>query len=175
MGKPRNDPYFDWLSHRVVTRPRTSQSYWSLLEFMYHYEFVWQILGDDNRAEDGRALRHEFLDDIGEDGDSIFLSAPCSILEMLIAFAEKASYQTDISRPEWFWKFVNALGLGDCTDDSFDPEQAEDALYNFVWRTYQHDGTGGLFPMREPKHDQREVEIWYQFSEYLAEHDEIGY
>lgn len=175
MVQPRNDPYFDWLARKVATRRRTSQPYWNLLELMYHYEFVWKVMRDDNRAEDGRALRQEFLDELGEDGDPIFLSEPCSILEMLTAFAERASYQTDISRPDWFWRFVNTLGLGDLTDDNFNPEEAEDALYNFVWRTYDYDGQGGLFPMRNPQHDQREVEIWYQFSEYLAEHDEIGY
>jgi hypothetical protein len=45
----------------------------------------------------------------------------------------------------------------------------EDILDIFVERKYDPNGYGGLFPLRCPKHDQREIEIWYQFNEYLED------
>ena len=30
-------------------------------------------------------------------------------------------------------------------------------------------GTGGLFPLKRPRVNQRRVEVWYQMSEYLME------
>jgi hypothetical protein len=36
-------------------------------------------------------------------------------------------------------------------------------------RLYTTSGYGGLFPLEEPKEDQRKVEIWYQMMAYLGE------
>ena len=36
-------------------------------------------------------------------------------------------------------------------------------------REYHPDGDGGLFPLMNPREDQRGVEIWYQMSAYLLE------
>jgi hypothetical protein len=42
-------------------------------------------------------------------------------------------------------------------------------LTNLVERTYQKNGKGGLFPLKQPAKDQRRVEIWYQMAAYLNE------
>ena len=36
-------------------------------------------------------------------------------------------------------------------------------------RSYAFDGYGGLFPLRKPHQDQRNIEIWYQMQAYLME------
>ena len=36
-------------------------------------------------------------------------------------------------------------------------------------REYSDNGHGGLFPLKNPKKDQRKVEIWYQMTEYINE------
>ena len=175
MVTPLDDAYFTWLASKVVVSDRPSQSYWPLLRIFYEYEYEWSVQGDHNRAEDGLDLRNDFLIETGHENDDNWFSVGVSVLEVLVAFGYRAEWQTDISAPEWFWIIINNLGLRDCDENDFDPEYVEEILYSFVWRTYNSDGSnGGLFPLNNPQHDQREVEIWYQFSEYLAEHEEIG-
>jgi hypothetical protein len=36
-------------------------------------------------------------------------------------------------------------------------------------RRYERNGQGGLFPLRKPAMDQRDVEIWYQANAYMIE------
>ncbi len=49
----------------------------------------------------------------------------------------------------------------------------EDIIHTFVWRTYNYNGYGGLFPLDDPKEDQRKVEIWYEFCAWVEEKDLI--
>ena len=44
-----------------------------------------------------------------------------------------------------------------------------DAMAAIIWRTYDSNGYGGLFPLRNPREDQRKVELWYQLNAYLLE------
>jgi hypothetical protein len=50
-----------------------------------------------------------------------------------------------------------------------DSAKIDDILYNFVWRMYEPDGYGGMFPLRKPTRNQREAEIWYQFCDYIED------
>ena len=171
MKGPLDEPYFTWLSAKVVLGDRMSQSYLKLLRQLYETEFVWFMIGDDNRARDGLDLRHEFLRESRLDNDPVWFEVGCSVLEMLIGLSRRAEFQTDLVAQEWFWVFIRNLNLADYHDENaynYDHDVSE-ILYDFVWRTYEYDGTGGLFPMKNPPEDQREVEIWYQFSEYLVE------
>jgi hypothetical protein len=92
------------------------------------------------------------------------------VFEAFYAFAKIASFQTDIPIRNWFWEFIENLQL-----DQFRQVSKEDyrliqnALDIFMWRRYDKHGNGGLFPMRNAKHDQREVEIWYQFCDYVKD------
>lgn len=175
MSEPIEDAYFNWLYTKVAWREVYSPSirYESLLYVLHCVEFAWIILGDDNRAEEGKELRKEFLREIhlDEDEDS-WMVLGCSVLEMLIAFSRRAAFQTDKSSEEWFWIFMENLKLSEISDSAFD-EEAEKIgpiIDNLVWRRYDRFGRGGgLFPLRRSENDQRKVEIWYQFCEYLVE------
>lgn len=169
MEESIDELYFNWLHAKATLGAVPSKSYSLLLGVLHDTEFVWLLPGDDNRAEDGRELREEFLDEANLEVDGSWFGAGCSILEMLVAFAYRAEFQTDIRPSEWFWQFVSNLGLSDSYDEAFDAEEVSARLYDFVWRTYGEDGSGGLFPMENPPEDQRKVEIWYQFCEYLVE------
>lgn len=172
MEESLEDLYFNWLCAKITLSEAPSQSYSILLRVLHAEEFVWLILGDDNRAEDGRDLRLEFIRESRLAPTTTFHEDPCSVLEMLIAFARRAEFQTELSLGEWFWIFIANLGLADCYDDNgVDPDYISEVIYNFVWRTYDFEGTGGLFPMRDPVEDQTKVELLYQFSEYLVDHD----
>ena len=169
---PLEDLYFRWLCAKVtyVRTPTPSLTYWKLLKILHNTEFVWLLSGDDNRSEDGKELRIEFLFE-GDIPDNVeWRALPCSILEMFIAFSRRAEFNTDIPARDWFWEFVDNLGLKELNDGAeIDLEEVERILDQFIWRTYNRKGEGGLFPISNINGDQREIEIWYQFCDYLVD------
>ena len=172
MNKALEEFYFDWLYAKVMTPEPSHRPYFTLLHTMFKTEFVWILSGDDNRAEDGLELRNEFNYELNLCMDKPWFENGCSILEMLIAFSRRANFQTDIDPSDWFWEFVANLDLTEAYDDAFYSESViTKKLYDFVWRTYKYDGTGGLFPLNNPEEDQRKVEVWYQFCAYISEKD----
>jgi hypothetical protein len=36
------------------------------------------------------------------------------------------------------------------------------------------DGSGGLFPLKNPQQNQRTTEIWYQMNAWLMENSNVG-
>lgn len=173
MRKSMEDAYFSWLCAKV--EPTVSNlSYVELLKVLHSTEFVWLLVGDDNRAQDGIDLRDVFLREALLEDNGELSDVMCSVLEMLVAFSYKAEFQTDDSHRDWFWEFMDNLHLTEFSDDRIEYEIVEDILYAFVWRLYDFDGrNGGLFPLNCASKDQRKVEIWYQFSEYIIENDRI--
>lgn len=105
---------------------------------------------------------------------------PCSVLEILVSVANRM--EDILYEPEngnralkWLWTLIRNLGLETFTDGaykanpgSFD-QAVDEILEKFINRTYDRRGKGGLFPLKKPRSDQREVEIWYQMQEYLDE------
>jgi hypothetical protein len=142
------------------------------LRILHRTEFVWLVAEDENRAEDGLELRGDFLRETRLDTEPEWEMVPCSIFEMLLAFTRRAEFQTTISTKDWFWIMIANLELGEYRRIMADDVPViDDILYKFVWRLYNDAGHGGLFPLRWPKSDQREIEIWYQFCEYVDEQD----
>lgn len=172
-----DDRYFEWLYSRIgaVRNRNPARSYWELARKLYSKEFVWLIPNDDNRVEDGKELRREFLDELGTDGvDPEWVDLGCSLLEVMYALARRASDEHDIMTPgDWFWLMMENVGLKNYTDARIrrhtDEEQIDEILDAIVYRTYSYDGSGGLFPLREPRTDQRKVELWYQLAAYILE------
>lgn len=176
MSEPIENLYYNWLCARVVDVRETSPSltYWMLCKQLHKTEFVWLLSGDDNRAEDGKELRREFLMQAFLPDDTEWrFSIPCSVLEMLIAFSRRAEFMTDRALGKWFWRFIDNLNLKDFSDANFIKEAVDEVLEVFIWRLYDYDGAGGLFPLKNPSKDQRETELWYQFCEYLVEQDRL--
>jgi hypothetical protein len=175
LEEPIESLYFNWLCAKVmrVDVPTPSLTYWKLLRELQNTEFVWKIPMDDNRAEDGKELRNEFLLEARIQTDEEWFHIGCSILEMFIAFSKRAAFITDRSPQEWFWEFIGNLGLASFNDAGFNLFILTDILYTFIWRTYDYHGNGGMFPIRHPRRDQREVEIWYQFCDYLEEQEDL--
>ena len=172
--EPIEDVYFHWLYVKVaaVDIPTPSTTYWKLLKELHSFEFVWLVTGDDNRAEDGLDIRREFLNMSQLDEDPYWINIGCSVLEMLIAFSRKAEFVTDLDAHEWFWIFIENLNLDNLTDATRHISQkTAEVLDKFVWRTYSRNGDGGLFPLNNADHDQRKVEVWYQFCAYLVDRE----
>lgn len=176
MNEPIESSYFNWLIAKVMQleNPTPSLTFWKLLKQLYTTEFVWLVPNDDNRVQDGLDLRPEFLREAHLEEDALFDGFGCSVLEMFIAFARRIEFDTDEPLRDIFWRFVENLGLSDFNDAVFDDVDSfvvSEMLTTFIWRTYTPDGYGGMFPLRYPKHDQRKIEIWYQYCEWVAEQD----
>jgi len=172
MNEPIEDVYFNWLYTKVasVDVPTPSTTYYTLLRDLHSTEFVWLVSGDDNRAEDGLGVRREFFTQMRLDEDIPWMFLGCSVLEMLIAFSRRAEFDTDIPARDWFWTFLRNLHLDDLCDARYRiSERVAQVMDQFIWRTYLPNGEGGMFPLRDPPEDQRKVELWYQFCEYVVD------
>lgn len=173
MNEPYDEQYFVWLYSRIgsveATHPR--RTYWNLMRHLYIKEFIWLIPNDDNRVEDGRDLRLRFLEENNIHSPDVgWMGLGCSMLEMLIGVANRLAFETSIEPRKWFWELMENLGLDAYTDNHKDATaEIDEVCDRVIFRTYNPDGEGGLFPLREPREDQRDVEIWYQLSSYLAE------
>lgn len=164
--------YLTWL-YGLVANVRTrssSRTYWELFRQLLCTEFAWVVPNDDNRADDGRELRREWFAETGIEADQEWLNLGCSFLEMLIGLSRRMEFETTGAAKDWFWHLIGNLGLLGFNDRSnFKPEDVEDITSAVIWRTYDRNGNGGLFPLRRSRKDQRRVEIWYQLSEYLLQ------
>lgn len=172
-----DDAYLEWLYSQVayVNSRRPDQMYWKLMIQLYSKPFGWSVRNDDNRAEEGRQLRLEFLESTGyqlQQPIHFFMDLDCSMLEMLIALSRASAFETDGDTAGWFWRFIYNLELHRYSDDIYEisiQEEVEEALNRVIQRTYSPSGQGGLFPLRNTVVDQRRVELWYQKEAYILE------
>lgn len=170
-----DDQYFKWLYKNVCSiRERSaSKRYWALLTHLFLKEFVWVIPNDDNRVEDGRNLRSEFLRTRRKDSvdlEAEFMRLGCSMLEMLLGISRRLSFDTEIEARDWFWELIENLDLIHYNDNAPIPTEEIDAILDrVIWRIYKPNGFGGLFPLAKAAEDQRAIELWYQQSAYLLE------
>ncbi len=172
-----DEAYFRWLySYIGSTRLRNpDRTYWQLAEQLHNTEFRWTIANDDNRAEDGRELRERFIYERNIRSTSLgWLREECSVLEMVVALAERAAFDADGETHEWVGALLENLGLHHYTDSAYANgahvrSDVREIVERLLSRNYGRDGSGGLFPLRYPSADQRRVELWYQKAAYLLE------
>lgn len=168
--------YFEWLTDLVCgERYPDVIPYEKLLMHLHKTEFRWSMLMDENRAKDGISMRYRFAiwhDEPYERVEEV-LNGECSVLEMMIALAIRCeeNIMDDPTRgdrtSQWFWDMIVNLGLGSMTDNRYDPDLVTDILERFLDREYDPDGHGGLFRIRDPNFDARDMEIWHQLCIYL--------
>lgn len=178
------EDYFRWLADLVegITE-HPSTSYRGLLYVLFEKEFYHTVPNDDNRSSDGITLRQEYISLMGFDKDDrkeerLALSGPCRFLEMLIALSRRCEDDVmydpkkgDQTR-NWFFLMIQNLGLDIYYDANFDcTSQANisKVIDIVIDRQYSENGDGGLFPLKNPKQDQRKVEIWFQLVAWLNE------
>ena len=162
--------YLNWL-YSLVERDEDS-TYVRLLSQMYRTPFIFFVPYDDNRADDGIQLRKQFIRENGFDIVDEWFDEDCSVLEAIIGLANRMSYQSDETESEAFWHILRNLGIDESFDDDLlDPYLLDDILNRFIWRNYDADGFGGLFPLEDPHQDQRDVELIYQMYAYVIEND----
>lgn len=167
-----DEEYVSWLYHQVAnpSLKNPKRTFWSLFDLLYQVEFWEKVPNDDNRAEAGRQLRWEFLDDVNLYDCEWADDPACSFLEMLVALVRWLAENEDGEPTDWFWHLLNNIGLMECNDASrFDKGLVEGTVRDVVERKYEYNGQGGLFPLRHPREDQRDVELWYQMNAYILE------
>lgn len=172
MTRPLDELYLEWLYSQVASlRSRNPErKHWALLRQLYSTEFVWFVPNDDNRVEDGRDLRHEFLEDEGlTDVDPEWMDLGCSAFEMMLGLARRLSFEAEGEPREWFWRLMENIDLASDNDQTHNEKKVEATLKRVIYRTYKRDGSGGLFPLKHAEEDQRDVELWYQLCAYLLE------
>lgn len=177
MSAALDELYLQWLYRHIgsVRIKNPDKTYWNLARQLYDKEFVWFVPNDDNRAEDGRDLRDEFVlqEDIDpDDVTQTWMELPCSMLELILSLSRHLAFETDGEVRDWFWRLIDNLDIliPDSEYDLDGSEIIDEALEAVIHRDYDYDGhEGGLFPLRHARHDQTKVELWYQLNEYLME------
>lgn len=162
-----DNEYYQWLLRKINYIP--GDSYDELLEYLHSISFHWDVNYDGNRYEDGIQLRSIFM---FEEGWNTLpkINEECSVLEMLISLAHRI--ENDVmwdgesdKTSEWFWIMIHNLGFS-----THNKEEWDDILEIFMYRQYDENGNGGLFPLKNGvRNDQRGVEIWDQMQQYMLE------
>jgi hypothetical protein len=168
MDEPIEEAYFNWLCAKILYDNRNI--YVDLLRMMHQTEFVWIVVGDKNRADEGIELRGDFIRESHYEPDPFWARAGCSVLEMIFGLAKRAEFLTDMPAKDWFWMIMSHLELDEyrqMTEE--DVPHIQEVLDRLVWRLYEPNGYGGMFPMRWPKRDQTKLEIWFQFCEFVED------
>lgn len=167
-----DDRYLSWLYEQVAD-PNNTPTYWKVLKVLFTTEFVWIVQNDDNRIQDGKAIRLKFLYETGIDGaDPEWVELGCSVLELMVGLSERLAFIADGEPHYWFWVLMENLGLARYNDRHRIPRrEIEDILTRVIFRQYEPNGHGGFFPLENTEKDQREVELWSQLNEYVTEAD----
>lgn len=174
-----DDLYLEWLYENFVgatSNKNPNTSYWELAKQLYTMPFTWVIQKDSHRAEDGKALRDEFINarDI-QDVEIEFMQFDCNVLEMLIGLAVRASFEDGQEPGDWFWIFIRHLDLQSFNDRIYNQivrEEVDAIVRRLLDREYDKNGVGGLFPLEHATQDQTQVELWYQLQAFMLEHFE---
>jgi hypothetical protein len=172
------DLYFKWLYSQIEKRDLSGLE--NFVFELHSYPFICHVPNDDNRVEEGIGLRYKFADEENINLLEDTLSGSCTLLEMLVALADRMDFILfDPSKGNrrwlWFWLFIDNLKLQKYTNDDNEGDVSQKRKFNrivinkFLRREYLANGKGGLFPLENPYSDQREVEIWYQMSAYISE------
>ena len=171
--------YRNWIYSKM-----SGKGYGILFDFLHDTQFEWdesKLPRDGDRAADGRYLRLRFADEAGLDFEYEWLDWPCSFLEFLVAlaFSIEDSIMYDPAEPnreaEWFWLMMRNIGLDQFDDErmlsdgTFAMNEILDICETVMHRRFMYNGANGLFPLRNPAMDQRDVEIWYQANAYFIE------
>lgn len=150
-----------------------NNSYLNLASILYKTPFDVVVDKDRNRIDDAIHLRYDFVAERGTDEYDLDIhSKPATVLEVLVAFSDRIIDCAPDSNPKsWIFTILKNLDIA-ISDNSWDQDSAlyvEHNLHVWIDRKYRGNGVGGPFPLRNPRGDQRYVELWYQMQSYLIE------
>lgn len=155
--------YYIWLESLV-----NDGNHSRLIRYLYEKPYRWQFTLDENRAAGGMNLRSKFAYDNGINIQDVGVG-PCSILEMLIALADRMVEILTMDIFDWFWDLIRNLGLDRFDDGHFDEGGVNYILNVWLDRAYDASGNGSLFPLHYYQGDCRNLDIWGQMNAWIAE------
>jgi hypothetical protein len=142
---------------------------------MHQVAFTPLVPYDENRVADAAGLRNnfqKFAGSMGPEEISDLMMPDASVLEILIALADRADFMVPLTIKVWFRVFLENLNLDSKPDlvmRSRSTWPIERIINVFNNRAYKSNGKGGIFPLERPTKDQRQVELWYQMGAYMTE------
>ena len=162
--------YFVWLCNEVGAFTSGSPDHIRILRELHDTPFEWAVEGnlvrDENRAVDGKHLRHVFMEMKGVPVNMYGgMGIPASVLEVLVALSINIDNKLVAGNGEqarWFWLMLDNLGITDGGD-------IHQKIYRWLHREFDFDGVGSPFPLRDCKTDQRRIELWLQACGYFSE------
>ena len=158
--------YYRWLVHQIAVPEDNTNTYEDLFTRLHDTEFIWIVDRDDNRLQDGADLRVEFMH-----GSDYTMERRVSLLEVLIALSRRAAFTGGGYAPFWAWKLIENLRLNKASDPltGRKADRVEDILEALIWRTYEPNGEGSFFPLKNTTEDLRKLELWVQMNMYVTE------
>jgi hypothetical protein len=158
--------YFEWLCGQIEIVGKAKRTYDGLFGMLYATEFEWTVSGDDNRVQDGLDLRGYF-----SGGRPYRFPEFVTVLEVLIGLSRQLAFIAGGEAPAWAWQLIENIGFADCSDPLTFAKgvHIKENLANLVHRQYGPDGSGGFFPLQDPREDQAQIEIWKQLHSYVNE------
>ena len=174
------DPNQEWRKKET-----DDKTYSTLADILFRTEFKARNDFDKNRIADAKILREDYALLCSRYRNYAAIDSPgVSFLEVMIALCQK--FDTDVMMTdkredrskEWFWLMLKNAGLDIYVDSGFnDPDDEEANPYMVCQsilqiindREYDEDGKGGFFPLKHPKYNQKNRELWYQMHEYFLE------
>lgn len=166
-----NRGYFEHLVDQIMMPSKTD--YIVLLNILANKQFIWSldIPNDENRAEDGKAIRYEYVDEVDDYMTKDDMEAPASVLEVLIALARRID--DDIGRSgennpaPWFWMMIDNLKLTPCKDWCCNKDYVDQQIDIWLLRKFTKHGIGSPFPCPTLSHNQCQQEIWCQMNDWI--------
>lgn len=171
------DAYYNWMLDKIGGTKRNGRSYVTLLSYLRNLPYAYTMPMDGNRYEDGIDLRYRYAYEAGLSQNDVASEDlfPCSIFEMLLALSlrieENIMFDPSYGdrTGEWFWEFLDNLGLTRTDDLNFDSEYVSSVLERFVNREYEPNGEGSIVRINDPAKNCLEAELWMQVMWYLSE------
>lgn len=170
--------YLDWLKSQVEYFDSAGRHDF-LFNRLNQREYYALINRDQNRVEDGLCLRDEFdtFSSVNYPEEDQIVDGPCSFLEFLVALVRRMNFiyarvDEDCTQ-DLFWELLSNIDLDSMEDEVYfdfgGDLKVDEALDTILERRYSFDGQGNIFPLKNPRHNQTNVEVWYQMNQYITE------
>lgn len=158
MTNTKHKDYILWLIDKLKFKDKPNIE---LFEKLFNYPFAVIVKGDEIRVNDAIRLQDEY----GE------LDRDPSVLEVLVALCIRIDNGWIDKGPSvLFTELLNNIGLD--VNSDIENKDFQIIMRKLVYRLYDQNGKGGLFPLRKPSSNQRQESLYQQCMAYIQENEE---
>ena len=168
--------YYEWLVYDILnSRP----NWFPILKVLHSRDYIPMLIMDDSRAKDGINLRDIYMSRVSgsyavQQGCNPWGDTPCSMLEMMIAFAMRIKEEfyseydqiTDMNTVI-FSMFLSSMGID---TETITEDELNNIIDIFICRQYDPSGKGSLFNLsgKTMDIDWRQPPIWNQMLAWVS-------